>query len=156
MKNKRIILISAGVVLIFLAIGFLLLRPSYINFNMTCMEMTADGEELKEGKLVLEGWTYQAQFWNTMRFAPAQVSIPGFDSSNIVSSDELVSYLSPAYITSCVFQIENGRFLPAEIVWHEDLSCCVVLIEGRYFVGSVSGDYAAALGLFHSVLAPAN
>lgn len=150
MKNRILMIFS--LLLIVLIICYLLFLPTPVDYSSGWAETDKDGTVLQECDIVLKGWTYRQPFRNKTMFVPTQVDIPGYDCSNIINAG-LVSCHSPACLTGCTFLKKEGAFLSADIVWHENRSCCVIWIDGRFFATSSQRDYTAALDLFHSILA---
>lgn len=159
MKHKRIIVLSIIMVLSILVVLYLIFLPSYLCFDMPCMEMTAEGEELEEGQLVLTGLQYR-EFAHGMEFTrliPFKLQIPDYQGyePEYPSHPNVATSVYPGCLTTFFYARDNGGVTDATacfLVWHTDRSCCVAYVDGRFFVGSRSGDYEAALELFHSVL----
>ena len=158
MKRKRYCLIVISL-LLFLCAAYLLFRPSYIHFDMPCMEMTFEGYALESGRLQLSGLQYQefvhGRFFT--RFIPFELQIPDYQgySPEYWGPRTIATSIYPGCLTGFFFVRDNEgvpEITSCDIVWHADGSCCVVYVDGRFFVGSYSGDYDAALELFLNVL----
>lgn len=158
MKKKVLIVLLVSAVLIPL-LAYLIFQPAYIHFDMPCMEMTADGEPLETGQLLLTGLQYRqfAHGREFTKFIPFELQIPHYQgfTPEYPRHRTVATSLYPGCLIGFFFVRNNGGIpdiTSCDIVWHADGSCCTVYVDGRFFVGSHTGDYEAALALFHSVL----
>lgn len=133
-------------VLLIAAVGYILYRPSWVDPTMDGVEMTADGTELYQRKITLRGWHFRPIF-DEEAFKAVEIQIEGMDVSVYPNVPYPIRYDIPSAFLTHYIILDNRLNKPVgcEIMWHEDRSCCVILFDDRYFAGSVSGDYAAAL-----------
>lgn len=149
MKRKSIFLIAILCLLLLAVVGCILIRPSWVDFTMDGVEMTADGTELYQRAITIKGWHFRPIFGEE-EFKTSEIQIDGMEISVASSQPYFISYESPSVaLTHCIL-LDDRIYKPMRcgIMWNEDRSFCVIEFDDRYFVGSETGEYGAVLELY--------
>ena len=143
----------ALMLLITMAVAYLLFLPSYIHFDMPCMEMTSEGTEVQEGRLSLSGLLYRDLLEADTNFIVFDFQFPGLYGYESVDQGYVVTQYMPLCLSGFpLYNEETFNFKGCLAVWHKDGNFCVVYVDGKIFVGSVSGNYADAFAQCDSVV----
>ena len=155
MKHKPALIIIISVLLL-IFIGLLVFQPSYVRFDMPCLKMTKDGTTLKESTLLFTGLMYRDPLTGTLEMITCQCQIPDYQVYAPLSHtpEPVGELVAPGNIINLALKSDSDAYVLTAccIVFHDDHSCCVIYIEDMLYVGSASGDYDAALALFHQVV----
>ena len=140
-----------------ISIVLLLFQPTYLHFDMPCMEITKDGTHLNEGSLLFTGLKYHDPLSGNSYIIPFDFQIPEYQGYEPYpqTRERVISRIPPANLIGFIIRkIENDlpKINSCDIVFHDDGSCCTVCIDGRYFAGSTTGDYDAALELYDKIM----
>ena len=131
-----------------LLVAALLPWPTRIDTEMTCVEFSADGQELSEGTVHLQGWQLNYLFReDELRLEP--FSLPN-DPSVTIDPDTIV-------LTDAVCTFGNGEILgnfnfsSLSVVVGEKWKSCLLCLDGnRYFV-CLEDQSASASEIFHNL-----
>lgn len=153
MKSKTMLLLLVSfIIVVCFVILLVVFSPSYLSVSMSCVEIMEDEAMGQEGEIVIRGLRLKTIFGNDIILLD-QLHIAGTDYNLFKHDPSTVNSSNPAVLwTSVVYLGDYNKPLVSRIAWTYDWSSCIVSVNDKIFVGSVSKDYADAFAQFDSVV----
>lgn len=140
MRNRKVVRIIVYVLVCALLLGCILYFvpwPTRIDAEMTCTEISADGQTLNEGEIHIKGWELHYLFKNN-RLVLDPFTLPGDYypvefATNVTVSDNIV----PRYASGATWAEDYSDITVVVFSFEDGWDTCLIRLDGeRYFVCS--------------------